>query len=111
LKALIDYNPLTGERCYMTTEGGKLHITNEQDPQIVQAILDSATDLRNRPDYSKNGIKNDLWHYGRVPISLLYEAEVKHGIKCLGGEVDWPGLFAFLNKTVPRFKTTDKTHA
>ena len=111
MKRLIDYDPLTGSRCYMTSEGGKLHITNEQDPGHVRQILDSATDLRNRPDYSKAGIKNDLWHYARVPVSLLYEAEVKHGIKCLGGQVDWPGLFAFINKQTPDFKATDKTHA
>jgi hypothetical protein len=49
MELLADYNPLTGERCVIKTEGGKIHITNEQD---VTPILDYATELRNNEGYS-----------------------------------------------------------
>ncbi len=41
----LDFNPLTGERCVMKTEGDRLFITNEQD---VSGFLDEAADLRSR---------------------------------------------------------------
>jgi hypothetical protein len=108
MKILASYNPLTGERCVITTEDGKLHVTNEQP---TEAILDMAADLRNRPDYSANGIKNDHWHYARVPNYLFTEIEQKYGVTVTGANKDWPAFFSILNRDYPHFKVTDKTHA
>ena len=108
MEFVLDYNPLTGERCVLKTEGDKLHITNEQD---VTAILDSATDLRNREDYSKQGIKNDKWHYARIPNGVMLEMKSKHGVDMFSGKPDWKAIFACINSHYPWLKTTTKTHA
>jgi hypothetical protein len=108
MRILADYDPLSGFRSYITTEGDKLHVTNEQP---TEAILQSAADLRNRPDYSNNGIKNDMWHYARVPDYLFLEIEQKYGVSVTGANKDWPAFFAILNRDYPHFKVTDKTHA
>lgn len=108
MKQLIDSNPLTGERCYMTIEDGKLHITNEQD---TDGILESATDLRNRDGYSQRGIKNDHWHYARIPNGVMLEMAKKYGVDMMAPKVDWPAVFKCINAHYPWLKTTTKTHA
>lgn len=105
---VLDFNPLTGERCVLKTEGDKLHITNEQD---TSSIVDSATDLRNREDYSRKGIKNDHWHYARVPNGVMLEMKTKYGVDMFAKNPDWPSIFKCLNQHYPWLKTTTKTHA
>lgn len=107
-KHLVDFNPLTGERCVMTFEDGKVHITNEQD---VEAILESATDLRNREGYSQRGIKNDHWHYARIPNGVMLEMKQKHGVDMMAKDIDWPAVFKCINAHYPWLKTTTKMHA
>ncbi len=107
MKHVVDYNPLTGESCYMTFEDGQVHITNEQD---VSQILDSATDLRNRESYSQRGIKNDNWHYARIPNGVMLEMKSKHGVDMMGSKIDWPAVFKCINAHYPWLKTTNKTH-
>jgi hypothetical protein len=108
MELLADYNPLTGERCVIKTEGGKLHITNEQD---VTPILESATDLRNREGYSQRGIKNDHWHYARIPNGVMLEMKAKYGVDMMAPKPDWPAIFKCINSNYPWLKTTSKTHA
>ena len=108
MKTVLDYDPLTGHKCVMTVEDGKTYITNEQD---ATSIIESATELRNDTDYSAAGIKNDMWHYARVPLDTLLEMEQKHGVKCVSGQVDWKAFFRCINTHYPKLKATTKTHA
>jgi hypothetical protein len=108
MEFIADFNPLTGERCVIKTEGGKLHITNEQD---VTSILDSATDLRNRTSYSQTGIKNDHWHYARIPNGVALEMKAKHGVDMFAPKPDWKAILKCINTHYPALKTTDKIHA
>ena len=108
MSELIDYNPLTGERCVMSFSNGKVHITNEQD---TTPILDYATELRNNTGYSQRGIKKDQWHYARIPNGVMLEMKQKYGVDMFTGKPDWPAIFRCINTHYPNLKTTDKKHA
>lgn len=108
MEKLLDFNPLTGERCVMKIEGDQLHITNEQD---VGAILDSAAELRAREGYSQRGIKNDHWHYARIPNGVMLEMKQKYGVDMLAPRPDWKAIFRCINANYPWLKATNKTHA
>ena len=107
MEFIADFNPLTGERCVIKTDGDKLYITNEQD---VNPILDSATDLRNNEGYSQRGIKNDQWHYARIPNGVMLEMKQKYGVDMLAKSIDWPAVLKCINTHYPWLKTTTKTH-
>ena len=108
MERVLDFNPLTGERCVMKIEGDMLHITNEQD---VTPILESATDLRNREGYSQRGIKNDHWHYARIPNAVILEMKQKYGVDMMAPRPDWKSIFKCINSNYPWLKATTKTHA
>ena len=108
MEKVLDFNPLTGERCVMKIEGDQLHITNEQD---VSAILDSAAELRAREGYSQRGIKNDQWHYARIPNGVMLEMKQKHGVDMMKSPIDWKAVFRCINTHYPWLKTTEGTHA
>ena len=106
---LIDHNPLTGESTWMDyRDGESLSIVNEQD---VNTILDDATRLRNSTDYSRKGIKNDHWHYARIPNGVMLEMKQKHGIDMMKSPIDWKAVFKCINQHYPWLKTTEGTHA
>lgn len=106
---LIDYNPITGESVHMDyKDGDSITITHTQDANV---ILDSATELRNNADYSRRGIKNDHWHYARVPNAVALEMKTKHGVDMLTGKTDWKSVLKCINTHYPWLKVTDKTHA
>ena len=105
---IVDYNPLTGEKCVIKVENGKMHITNDQ---AVNDIVDYATELRNNTGYSQRGIKNDKWHYARIPNGVMLEMKTKHGVDMYTGRPDWKKVFACINQHYPYLKTTDKMHA
>lgn len=85
-----------------------MHVTTEQD---VAPILESATALRHDADYSRQGMKNDWWHYLRLPMTVLMDMKQKHGIDMMAPKVDWKYALAVLNREYPKFKATEKTHA
>ncbi len=108
MKQLLDFNPITGEKVWFETADDKMHITHEQD---VTPILDDVTALRNNEDYSRRGIKDDKWHYARIPNSVMMEMKQKHGVDVLASKIDWPAVFRCINAHYPWLKATTKTHA
>jgi hypothetical protein len=109
-KRVLDYDPLTGVTTYFEYDAltDRMLLTDVQD---VNPILDEVTSLRNNDEYSKRGIKDDMWHYARLPMTVLMEIESKHGVKCMTGRVDWKGLFRVINQHYPNLKATTKVHA
>lgn len=108
MEILADYDPLTGHRCILKIEDGKLHIRNEQDPT---KYLESALKLRNDTNYTKRGIKEDNWHYARVPDDVQLEMLQKYGVNMVNPPFDWEAIFACINTHYPYLKTTEKNHA
>ena len=53
------FDPLTGLTTTFKVEDGELRINYSQDNE---PMYDRLNKLRNAPEYSKQGIKNNMWH-------------------------------------------------
>ena len=80
-------------------------ITHEQN---VEGILEFAHG-KAISNATKKGIKNDHWHYARVPNAIILEMKTKHGVDFFDRN-DSKRMFALLNTEYSRFKTTEKKH-
>ena len=109
-RRLLDYNPLTGVSTWFNYENSTdiMHITTEQD---VAPILDQVSSLRNDTDYSKAGIKNDWWHYARLPLHVILDMKAKHGVDLMAPKIDWKSALKIINREYPYVKATNGTHA
>jgi len=107
-KRLLDYNPLSGEKVWFEygQHNDQMTITHEQD---VSGILDYAHHKATNLDYTKKGIKEDWWHYAKVPNSIILEMKQKHGVDFFN-QNDARRVFKLLNTEYKRFKTTEKQH-
>lgn len=106
---ILDYNPITKETVYFDyKDGDKLQITHTQD---VTHIVEQATARRNDTEYSKDGIKHDMWHYARIPNVVMLEMKQKHGVDLFSGQIDWKAVFKCINAHYPWLKTTEGKHA
>jgi hypothetical protein len=111
LKRLFDRDPLTGvtEIFHYDNLTGDSHIETIQD---VEPILDQNAEHRNDDEYTKNGIKNEMWHFARIPIVVQLRWLTEYGIE------DWPMhprnsklLFRLLNSPEWKYlKATNKIH-
>jgi hypothetical protein len=111
-KILLDYDPINGVACNLEfkSEGDRqvMNIIHEQD---VTHILDMSKSLANNEGYTQRGIKDDQWHYARIPYLILQEMKTKH-------HADWQDkndhghkrFFRVLNEHYPAFKTTHWNH-
>jgi hypothetical protein len=109
-RRLLDYDPLTGISTWFQYQDSteEMAITTEQD---LSPILDGITARRNDTDYSRDGIKNDWWHYARLPLTVIMEMKSKHGVDLMASKVDWKSALKIINREYPLLKTTEKTHA
>lgn len=69
-------DPLTGVKTVMGVEDDKFFIHTAED---VQAHIERNTALRNSDEYTKQGIKNNLWHCVHIPDSALAKMLVEDG--------------------------------
>lgn len=68
---LLDIDPLTGaiETMQYDHSTGLLQITRTEQ---VDHILDANTASYNDPTQAWRGEKNDFWHVGRIPLTMLF---------------------------------------
>jgi hypothetical protein len=106
---LLDFDPITGKKVTMDyrDDGRDVRIVTEQD---LTPLLERTKKLAKDDDYTRKGIKSDMWHYASVPEVLWPELLQKHGVDMLASKVDWPRLFSVINEHYPYLKTTTKTH-
>jgi len=106
-RRLLDFNPLTGEKCWYdySRHDDVATITHEQN---VDGILEFAHG-KSISKATDKGIKRDMWHYARVPNAIIMEMKAKHGVDFFDPN-DRKRMFALLNTEYARFKTTEKTH-
>jgi len=110
-KRLLNRDPLTGieEWFHYDSLTDSVHIETVQN---VEPILDGNKDRQNDEQYSKNGIKNDMWHYASIPLVVQMRWLNEYGMD------NWPLrpgneklLFKLLNSPDWRYlKTTQKIH-
>jgi hypothetical protein len=107
-KRLLDFNPLTGEKVWFDygQHDDQMVITHEQD---VTGALAFSHEKAVDGNLTRKGIKNDMWHYARVPNSIIMEMKQKHGVDFFDKN-HAKKVFQLLNTEYKRFKTTDKTH-
>ncbi len=109
-RRILDYDPLSQTTTYFDYDGltDHMHITSVQN---VNPIIEAATKRRNDDDYSRRGIKEDMWHYARIPDSVALEMRTKYGVDILAPKVDWKAVLKCINTHYPALKTTTKHHA
>lgn len=106
-KRLLDFNATTGEKVWFDYGADdRLVITHEQD---VTSSLEYSHARQVDSNYTKKGIKNDMWHYARVPNAVILEMKNKHGVDFFD-KSQAKRMFELLNTEYPYLKTTDKTH-
>jgi len=107
---ILDFNPATGETVYFdyheSGDGTQAVITHAQD---VTPIVERAHAWAVKTEKTDYGIKNDLWHYARVPNSIILEMKTKHGVDFFDRN-DRPKVFQLLEGEYSAFKTTHKSH-
>lgn len=111
MKRLFDHDPETGvtEIFHYDEMTGDVHIETKQD---VAPLLERNKALQNEDGYTKNGIKNEMWHFAHIPIVVQLKWLVKYGADNdpmrKGNE---KLLFSLLNDPEWRYlKTTNKIH-
>lgn len=104
---LFDVDPLTGVKEYFDYDPIKdeVHISYQQD---VTGFLDHMQKLRNDPEYSKKGIKEDWWHYASIPEVVQIHL-LNKGFK-LDGKDNLKDLMKEINSNYPYLRATDKWH-
>ena len=111
MKRILDHDPVSGvtevfQYDHMT---GDVHITTEQD---VSRILEQNKALANNEEYTKQGIKKEMWNYAHIPTVVQLKWLVKYGPENdpmkKGNE---KLLFSLLNDPEWKYlKTTNKIH-
>jgi hypothetical protein len=107
-KRLLDFNPLSGESVWFQYDHSidSMTITHEQD---VSKHLDMAHARATDANYTRKGIKNDLWHYAHVPNATILKMKQEDGVD-LFDKNDAKRVFELLNTKYKRLKTTEKVH-
>jgi hypothetical protein len=79
LKRILDHDELTGvtEIFHYDELTKEIHIESRQD---VAPMLDLNKQLQNDEQYSKNGIKNEMWNYAFVPILVQLKWINEYGL-------------------------------
>lgn len=107
MKRVLDYDPITGVTTYFDyTSDDKMVLTYSQD---VAPAVEYAKTRANDADYTKKGIKNDMWHYARVSVVDQYRMLYEDGVKFWDPN-DRKKVFQLLNTKYRHCKTTDKHH-
>jgi hypothetical protein len=112
-RRLLDFDPLTGVETWFDYDHStdKTLITTQQPAHVINSILDQAAIRRNDDNYSRAGIKNDMWHYARIPNGVALEIKQKYGLDIHGPKPDWKSIFKIINRDYPLLKTTSGKHA
>lgn len=72
-----EFDALTGLRTRIGFEEGKMHVNYSQD---ITAAMDRNRKLRDAPEYSKTGIKRDMWHVAHIPDSVCLKIMTEDGL-------------------------------
>lgn len=91
----FDYDPITDQ----------VAITYSQD---VTGFLDRMNAMRNAPEYSQKGMKEEWWHYASIPPVVEMEL-LKKGLS-LHNKDHTKRILKEINTNYPYLKATTKCH-
>lgn len=107
MRALLDYDPLSGVSCYWTSDGKQVTLTHEQD---ISFLLAKNAEARNDEDKTKRGWKKDWWKYATIPTVVEMKWLQDYGVS-LDNPDHRKKVFELLNSPEYKYlKTTDKIH-
>ena len=93
----FDYNELTDE----------VTLEYEQD---VEPILEMNKAQANDSEFTRKGIKQEMWKYASIPNSVQMKWLIEEGLDVYDDNA-WPQIWAKLNSPEYRYlKATDKHH-
>jgi hypothetical protein len=95
VKTMFDYDPINDQ----------VLMTYEQD---VTGFLDRMQTVRNNPEISSKGIKEDWWHYCSIPP--VVEMELMKKDLYLHRPDDMKAILKIINSDYPYLRATDKWH-
>lgn len=95
VKTLFDYDPIRDQ----------VFLTYEQD---VTGFLDRMNAIRNNPELSAKGIKEDWWHYASIPEVVEMEL-MKKGLS-LHNKDHMKRILKEINEHYPHLRATEKWH-
>lgn len=77
-KKLLDTDPTTGTQTwhYYDDSTDETHIETVQD---LEPLKEFNKFLQNDGSYSQKGIKNEMWHYAKIPVVKQMEFKSKFG--------------------------------
>jgi hypothetical protein len=104
---LFDYDTETGVQTMFDYDpiNDQVHLTYQQD---VSTLLDYMKDVRNNPQISAQGIKEEWWHYCKIPE--VVEMELMRRGLYLHKPDDMKAILKIINSEFPYLKATDKWH-
>lgn len=106
-RRILDYDPISGLTTYFDyTSDDKMVITYSQD---VERHVDYAHHKATDSDYTRQGIKNDMWHYARVSVGDQYRMLIEDGVD-FSDPTKKKEVFRLLNTKYKHCKTTTKHH-
>lgn len=109
-RRLLDFDPLTGISCVVEFDvDGSMHLDHYDAYNQTAVVADHNQRLRNDDDYTKNGIKNDYWHYAKIPTIWIYKWKQELGVDVFNRD-HRKKVMQLLNTDYQWMKTTNKTH-
>ena len=105
MKRLLDYDPLTGktEWHYYDPLTKRTTIETVQD---IEPILEMNRKMQNDDSYTKDGIKNEMWHVACIPEVIQLKWLNEHGVDVFNND-HWKKVKQLLNSPDYKYlKTT-----
>lgn len=109
MKRVLDYDPWSRTTTYHEYEEDTdtTIITEVQD---IEPFMERAKAMRNDDQYTRDGIKNEMWHYAHIPNHYVMRMIQEDGINPLEKGAA-PDVLRLINTKYTELKTTRKHHA
>ena len=108
-KQILDYDPDTHTTQYHDYDP-VTDITIIETVQDVEPYLKRNNELRKNADYTKQGIKNEFWHYASIPNSVIDIMSDKYDLDVFNKD-QMKDVVKVINRDFPYLKVTDRHHA
>jgi hypothetical protein len=109
-RELFSYDATTGMSVYFDYNELTDEVTLEYE-QDVQPLLDANKVQANEPEFTRQGIKQEMWKYASIPVGLQMKWLVEEGLDVYDDNA-WPQIFRKLNDPAYAYlKTTHKHHS
>ncbi len=108
-RELFSHDPMTGLNIWFDYNEQTDETTLEYE-QDVEPILELNKKKQNDPDFTQQGIKQEMWQYASIPVGVQMKWLVEEGLDIYDDNA-WPQIYKKLNDPEYRYlKSTNKMH-